>query len=102
MDCLEILYDADGHELPDIRSTEENELAANQICKIVKDLCEQKDTVIYASVAGGRKMMGNYLAFAMSLFARANDKLSHVLVDEKFERQGKPPLDFYYEPPTPR
>lgn len=102
LDCLEILKDAKGQELPDIRSTIENELAANQICEVVKKLCEQKDTKIYASVAGGRKTMGNYLAFAMSLFARTDDKLSHVLVDEKFERQGKPPLDFYYEPPIPR
>ncbi len=102
LDCLKILKDAKGKELPDIRSTEENELAANQICEIVKKLCEQKDTKIYASVAGGRKTMGNYLAFAMSLFARTDDSLSHVLVDEKFERQGKPPLDFYYEPPIPR
>ncbi len=102
LDCLEILKDAKGQELPDIRSTEENELAANQICEIVKNLCTQKDATIYASVAGGRKTMGNYLAFAMSLFARTDDKLSHVLVDEKFERIGKPPLDFYYEPPIPR
>jgi CRISPR-associated protein (TIGR02584 family) len=102
LDCLEILTDAKGNELPDIRSTKENELAANQICEIVKNLCEQKDTIIYASVAGGRKTMGNYLAFAMSLFARTDDNLSHVLVDEKFERIGKPPLDFYYEPPVSR
>ena len=102
LECLEILKDAKGQELPDIRSTEENELAANQICEVVKKLSEQKDTVIYASVAGGRKTMGNYLAFAMSLFARTDDKLSHVLVDEKFERIGKPPLNFYYEPPIPR
>ncbi len=102
LDCLEILKDANGLELPDIRSTEENELAANQICEIVKNLCEQNDAKIYASVAGGRKTMGNYLAFAMSLFARTDDKLSHVLVDERFERQGKSPLDFYYEPPIPR
>ncbi len=102
LDCLEILTDTKRSELPDIRSTLENELAANQICKIVKKLCEEKDTIIYASVAGGRKTMGNYLAFAMSLFARTEDNLSHVLVDEKFERIGKPPLDFYYEPPKPR
>ncbi|HEY0428577.1 MAG TPA: CRISPR-associated ring nuclease Csm6 [Pyrinomonadaceae bacterium] len=102
LDSLEILKDAKGQELPDIRSTRENELAANQICEVVKKLCEQKDTKVYASVAGGRKTMGNYLAFAMSLFAHTGDELSHVLVDEEFERPRKPPLDFYYEPPTPK
>lgn len=115
-DCLEIIKDADGNELPDIRSTEENESAADQICEIVKNLYaadddeeenvkeglpEKTDVTVYASVAGGRKTMGNYLAFAMSLFAGNNDELSHVLVDEKFERIGRPPLDFYYEPPVP-
>lgn len=113
INCLEIIKDADGNELPDIRSTEENELAADQICEIVKNLYESSDVeknedskkfdvTVYASVAGGRKTMGNYLAFAMSLFAGMNDELSHVLVDEKFERIGRPPLDFYYEPPVPR
>ena len=62
----------------------------------------RKQRAVFASVAGGRKTMGNYLAFAMSLFARNHDSLSHVLVSEEFERFGKPPIDFYYEPPVPR
>ncbi len=102
LDCLEILEDADKNELPDIRTTKENELAANQICEIVRDLTNQAETTIYASVAGGRKTMGNYLGFAMSLFAHTHDSLSHVLVDEEFERFRKPPLNFYYEPPISR
>ena len=101
MDCLHILAGEEG-QLPDIRTSLENEQAANQICRIVKKLTDDKTSQIYASVAGGRKTMGNYLAFAMSLFARTHDSLSHVLVDEEFERAGRPPLDFYYEPPIPR
>ncbi|HEX8565168.1 MAG TPA: CRISPR-associated ring nuclease Csm6 [Pyrinomonadaceae bacterium] len=89
--------------LPDIRTTEENEKAANQICEIVRFWAnDKKSAQIFATVAGGRKTMGNYLAFAMSLFGRKQDTLSHVLVSEEFERPGKLPLDFYYEPPVPR
>lgn len=96
--------DADLPEdrLPDIRSTKENEKAANQICEIVRFWTnDENSNQVFATVAGGRKTMGNYLAFAMSLFARNHDSLSHVLVNEEFERFGKPPVDFYYEPPVP-
>jgi CRISPR-associated protein (TIGR02584 family) len=94
--------DADFPEdrLPDIRTTKENEKAANQICEIVRYWTREENCAkVFASVAGGRKM-GNYLAFAMSLFARNHDSLSHVLVSEEFERFGKLPVDFYYEPPV--
>ena len=47
-----------------------------------------------ASIAGGRKTMTFLLGYAMSLYARPNDTLSHVLVDEPYESS-----DFFY--PTP-
>ncbi|HSK70432.1 MAG TPA: CRISPR-associated ring nuclease Csm6 [Pyrinomonadaceae bacterium] len=97
--------DADFPEdrLPDIRTTGENEKAANQICEIVRFWTRDENSErVFATVAGGRKTMGNYLAFAMSLFGRRQDRLSHVLVSEEFERVGKPPVKFYYEPPAPR
>jgi hypothetical protein len=40
---------------------------------------------IHASIAGGRKSMTFLLGYAMSLFARPSDKVSHVLVDERIE-----------------
>jgi hypothetical protein len=40
---------------------------------------------IHASIAGGRKSMTFLLGYAMSLFGRELDKISHVMVDPKIE-----------------
>jgi hypothetical protein len=82
--------------LEDIRSVEDNEIAANQICEIVRELTAEPSTRIHASAAGGRKTMSIYLTAAMQLFGRAHDQLSHVLVSEDFETRP----DFFYKPPT--
>jgi CRISPR-associated protein (TIGR02584 family) len=34
------------------------------------------------SIAGGRKTMGFYAGYALSLYGRAQDRMSHVLVEE--------------------
>lgn len=90
------LQKPDGENLEDIRTKEDNEIAGNEICRIVRELCKRENTRIHASVAGGRKTMGVYLAAAMSLFGRADDCLSHVLVSEEFETANAP--DFFYKP----
>jgi CRISPR-associated protein (TIGR02584 family) len=90
----------DGEILEDIRTKEDNEIAGNEICRIVRELCRRENTRIHASVAGGRKTMSVYLAAAMSLFGRADDCLSHVLVNEDFEIGNAP--DFFYKPKTTR
>jgi hypothetical protein len=48
------------------------------------------------SLAGGRKTLGYYLGYALSLFGRPQDRLSHVLVSAPFESHPR----FFY--PTPR
>lgn len=90
----------DGESLEDIRTAEDNEIAGNEICRIVRELCRRENTRIHASAAGGRKTMSVYLAAAMSLFGRADDCLSHVLVSEDFETGNAP--DFFYKPKTPK
>lgn len=52
---------------------------------------------IHASIAGGRKSMTFLLGYAMSLFARRHDRISHVLVDQRVESNPK----FYYPTATP-
>ena len=94
---ISLLHTRDGLTLPDIRTPEENELAGDRICDIVRELTKDPGTRIHASEAGGRKTMGIYLTAAMQLFGRAQDTLSHVLVNEEFE--GNPA--FYYPPPKP-
>ncbi len=93
-----MLRTPDGRTLADIRSVEENNCAADQICEIVHELAKDDNTRIHASVAGGRKTMSIYLTTAMQLFGRAQDRLSHVLVSEDFETHP----DFFYIPPNPR
>lgn len=95
---ISLLNKPDGTTLEDIRTPEENEIAGNQICEIVRELCKRDDIKIHASVAGGRKTMSIYLTLAMSLFGRSEDSLSHVLVNEDFENNR----DFFYPPPQPR
>lgn len=94
---ITLLRTPDGRTLADIRSVEENEFAADQICEIVRELAKDDRTRIHASAAGGRKTMGIFLASAMQLFGRRQDALSHVLVNEPFENHP----DFYYLPPRP-
>lgn len=89
---IEVICNADGKPLDDLRSSADNECAANEIVERVHCWCDKPDVVLHASVAGGRKTMGLYLAQAMSWFARAGDDLSHVLVPESFERDR----DFYF------
>jgi CRISPR-associated protein (TIGR02584 family) len=94
------LQKPDGENLEDIRTKEDNEIAGNDICRIVRELCKRENTRIHASVAGGRKTMSVYLAAAMSLFGRADDCLSHVLVSEDFEIGNAP--EFFYKPQKPQ
>lgn len=86
---------ADGEALEDIRTPEDNERLADQITEMVRELTSDDDCALHASIAGGRKTMGFYLGYALSLFGRPQDRLSHVLVSEPFESSW----DFFY--PTP-
>ena len=72
-------------KLSDIRTPEENNLAADMIVNFIRQQCADDKTELHVSIAGGRKSMGFYIGYALSLFGRPQDKLSHVLVTEGFE-----------------
>lgn len=95
-DHIHVLTDVTGAPLTDIRTPEENELAADFICSVVSGLTREDNAALHVSLAGGRKTMGYYLGYALSLFGRPQDRLSHVLVSAPFESHPQ----FYY--PTPR
>ena len=80
-----VVPDANGVEVEDARSLEDHEALANFITTKVRDLTADENNVIHASLAGGRKTMTFYLGYAMSLFGRSCDVLSHVLVSELYE-----------------
>ena len=84
--------------LDDIRSLADNQAAADTITAIVRDLTADSQAAIHASIAGGRKTMGFYLGYAMSLFGREQDRLSHVLISPPFESHPR----FYYPPKKPK
>ena len=89
---IHVIADHHGDLLDDIRSPEQNEAAADYITQVVSGLTQEEDAAIHVSIAGGRKTMGYYLGYALSLFGRTQDRLSHVLVSEGYE--GHP--EFYY------
>jgi len=92
---IHVLRDASGAALDDIRTPEHNTLAADFITETVRRMTTTPETELHVSMAGGRKTMGYYLGYALSLFGRPQDRLSHVLVSEPYETNR----DFYY--PTP-
>jgi CRISPR-associated protein (TIGR02584 family) len=92
---IHILTDAEGNVLEDIRTPEQNTLAADFITETVRRLTEDAESELHVSIAGGRKTMGYYLGYALSLYGRPQDRLSHVLVSDPYETNR----EFYY--PTP-
>ncbi|MCF8007228.1 MAG: TIGR02584 family CRISPR-associated protein [Methylovulum sp.] len=95
VETIHVIPDKQGVLLDDIKSPEENEAAADFITQKVNEFTRDEDSVLYVSIAGGRKTMGYYLGYALSLYGRVQDRLSHVLVTERYESLP----NFFY--PTP-
>ena len=96
-DSIHVIQTPDG-PMHDMRTPAENAVAADAITAFVRELCSDAEAAVHVSIAGGRKSMGYYLGYALSLFGRAQDRLSHVLVNEPFEGIK----DFYFPPRVPR
>ncbi|MEI6303105.1 MAG: CRISPR-associated ring nuclease Csm6 [Betaproteobacteria bacterium] len=92
-----VIRDANGTPLTDIRTPADNTLAADALLAEVRTLCGDDTCALHVSIAGGRKTMGFFLGYALSLFGRSQDRLSHVLVNEPFEALR----EFYFPPAEP-
>jgi CRISPR-associated protein (TIGR02584 family) len=92
---IQVLTAGDGSPLSDIRTLEDNTQAADAITERVRRFTAAADSALHVSIAGGRKTMGFYLGYALSLFGRPQDRLSHVLVSPPYESHPQ----FFY--PTP-
>ncbi len=90
-----VLTDARGRPLPDLRTRADNAAAAEQLAALVARLTAEGEPPLHASIAGGRKTMGHLLAAAMTVYGRAEDRLSHVLVWPA-ALEGS---DFFFPPP---
>ena len=97
-ETLHEIKDPNGRVLEDINDGDANRAAADFILGLVRSFALDERSAIHASMAGGRKTMGFYLGYAMSLLGRPQDRLSHVLVNPPFEGCK----DFFYPPAVPR
>ena len=92
---IHILDNCDHQPMEDIRTLADNQAAADGISEWVRYFTQDPQSQLHVSIAGGRKTMGFYAGYALSLFGRAQDRLSHVLVSAPYESHPQ----FYY--PTP-
>jgi hypothetical protein len=93
-----VIVGPDGKPLDDIATESDNDAVADFITEEVRAITADREASLHVSIAGGRKTMGFYLGYALSLFGRAQDRLSHVLVSPAFESRP----DFYYPAPRTR
>ncbi len=89
---IHVIEDENNQPLDDIRTPQQNEAAATYIMEFIRQKSADKEAALHVSIAGGRKTMGYYMGYALSLFGRDQDRLSHVLVSEEYE--GNP--HFYF------
>ena len=92
---IHVLRDAGGQVLHGIRSAADNACAADQVAELVRRFTQDTQSQLHVSLAGGRKTLGFFAGYALSLRGRDGDRLTHVLVSEPFEST----IAFYY--PTP-
>ena len=75
----------DGEAVFDGREERDQQSIADSITRIVAQFTADENCQIHASIAGGRKTMAFYMGYAMSMFGREQDILSHVFVSKEFE-----------------
>lgn len=78
-----------GEEISSLSTSDEVNRMGDLVISTISSLCSDFTSVIHASIAGGFKHMSFYMGFAMSLFARPQDTLTHTLVpDEYVSKEG--------------
>jgi CRISPR-associated protein (TIGR02584 family) len=92
---IHVITGPKGAPLDDILEEADNAAVADFITEEVREITADPNASLHVSIAGGRKTMGFYVGYALSLFGRAQDRLSHVLVPPPFESRN----DFFYPAP---
>ena len=83
---IHLIQEHDGSYLSDIQTPEQNILAADTIVGMIGKFCRSENCdELHVSIAGGRKTMGFFAGYALSLYGREKDSLSHVLVEPQYE-----------------
>lgn len=80
--------------LKDIASTGDNAIAADFFLSEIRKYTEDPSTVLYVSIAGGRKTMSALMLSCMTLLGRECDHVLHVLVNPPYDAPLSPPFLF--------
>jgi CRISPR-associated protein (TIGR02584 family) len=83
-----------GLRSKDLTGTEENAAMEAEITKHIREWTKDKNVVVYALLAGGRKTMSAYMVLAMTIYGREQDKLYHVLHNQPGKTEPDP--DWWY------
>jgi CRISPR-associated protein (TIGR02584 family) len=89
---IHVVTGADKAPLNDIVDEAANVAVADFVTEKVRAITADPGASLHVSIAGGRKTMGFYIGYALSLLGRPQDRLSHVLVSPPFESLP----DFFY------
>jgi CRISPR-associated protein Csx14 len=96
----QILVAQDGLlPVPDIRNRADSESFLELILRVLWEKTADPGTALHCSLAGGRKTMSTYMAIAMQMLGREQDRLYHVLLTPQ-EAENHP--EFYYPTSTSR
>jgi CRISPR-associated protein (TIGR02584 family) len=95
LENIHLLKDNSGNPLMDLLTAAENQAAVKTVFNLIRDLTSGDQTRLIASVAGGRKTMSVIVGQAMQFYAREQDLLTHVIVEDCIIGAK----DFFY--PTP-
>jgi CRISPR-associated protein (TIGR02584 family) len=86
-DCIRIIPGKNrSSELLDIKTAEDNQLAAEYFMETLRYYTENPEVRIIASLSGGRKTMSSLLHSTLNLLGRKQDTLTHILVSEPWEQ----------------
>lgn len=83
-----------GNAVSDLRTGDDNLLAADFMLGELRRYTESPDTVVLCSIAGGRKTMSALLFSCMTLLGRECDRVYHVLIPPEYECGMNPPFYF--------
>lgn len=87
-----------GTPVEDLQTVEDHTALADLLLARLRVLTHDPSTAVHVSLAGGRKTMSFLAGYVLSLLAREQDRLSHVLVSPPFE--GHP--EFFWPSPASR
>ena len=94
-DHIRVFKDAKDNYLDDIRTSDDNRLARDQLFRWIEDWTQDAQVALHCSLAGGRKSMGYLLGAAIQFFGRPQDRLYHVLVTPPEIEMNR---DFFFPP----